>query len=190
MLQRIQTVYLLLVIASLLIITLGVHFFAFTVKKENTIELSIKVNVFGTQADAILSDNLNEAEEEKISQFLKLKERTKRVSSKPVISFPFYLITIFMTLLALATLISYKKLQTQQKLGRMSFIINLIGLIFILIIYYTSKNQLVDTIENAEEQTRLGFGFYCLVIATACSFLANIGIKKDLNLIKSIDRIR
>jgi amino acid transporter len=190
MLQRIQTVYLLLVIISLIIITTGTKIIGFQNKGSDHYELSLDVNVFGVQADAVFSEEITEEELEKIGGFLKLQKRTNRVQSLPVVSFPFYLISIFMLLLAVATLLSYKKLKTQQKLGRITFIVNLISLVFVIIVFYGLRAQMKSAVDPLEVGTSLGLSFFCFITATAFSFLANIGIKRDVNLIDSIDRIR
>lgn len=190
MLQRIQTVYLLLVIVSLLIITLGTKIVGFQNKGSHHYELSLDVTVFGVTADATFMEEITDEELESISGFLKLQKRTNRVQALPLISFLFYLISIFMLLLALATLLSYKKLRTQQKLGRFTFIINVVAFVFVLIVFYGLRAQMKSAIEPLEVGTSLGLGFICFITATAFSFLANIGIKRDLNLIESIDRIR
>lgn len=190
MVQRIQTLYLVIVIAALVTISLGINIFSFSSEKADDFELKFSVNVYGAQADAFLPDNMSAEEEEKLKEFLKIKKRTNRVSSQPIITFPFYLISIFMTVLALATLLTYKNLKTQKKLGRLGFITNLSAFVFVVIIYYFSKQQANDLIEDIDVNSSLHFGFYCLVISTAFSFLASTGIKRDLKLIESIDRIR
>lgn len=190
MLQRIQTVYLILVIISLVIVTTGNKVIGLQNKGSDHYELTLDVNVFGVQADAVFNEEITEEELDKISGFLNLQKRTNRVQALPLVSFPFYLISIFMVLLALATLLSYKKLKTQQKLGRFTFVINAIALVFVIIVFYGLRSQMKNAIEPLEVGTSLGIGFYCFIAALAFSFLANIGIKRDINLIESIDRIR
>lgn len=189
MLQRIQTLYLLIAIISLLIITFGTNIFSFDLEKEHEVDVEIAVNVFGTQASGTI-ELTEETETKKMYDFLKLKERANRVAGSPIISFPFYLITIFMTMLSVATLLSYKKLETQQKLGRFNFVFLVLGLVFVSIAFYGSRSQLNSMLEDLSVISRLGLGYYLLIVATAFAFLANLGVKRDLNLIKSIDRIR
>ena len=190
MIQRIQTLYLVFTITSLLIITSGVTIFSFNSTESEEVELSVKVNVFGVQADADLSENVSEETQDQLKDFLELEERTMSVRSAPVFSFPFYLILIFMSLLAVATLLTFKKLKTQQRLGRLNFVFNLLATVFVVISFYIAKNQSATIIEDVAVTANLGFGFYCFIIATAFAFLAIIGIKRDLKLIESVDRIR
>jgi len=189
MLQRIQTLYLLFAIISLLVISFGTSMFSFELEKGKEVDVEIAVNVFGTQATGTI-ELTEETETKKMHDFLKLKERTDRVAGSPIISFPFYLITIFMSMLSVATLLSYKKLETQQKLGRFNFVFLVLGLIFVTIAFYGSRGQLNNMLEDLNVTSRLGLGYYLLIVATAFAFLANLGVKRDLNLIKSIDRIR
>lgn len=188
--QRIQTAYLAIVVISLAIITSGVKIVGFENATGENYTLSLDANVFGAQADATIDEEISEEELENLSGFLNLKKRTNRLQAFPVISFPFYLISIFMLLLALAAVFTFKNLKTQQKLGRINFLVNLIALIFVMIVFYGLRGQFSNAIEPQESSTSLGLGFFCFIFATAFSFLANIGIKRDLNLIESIDRIR
>lgn len=188
--QRIQTAYLAVVVISLALVTAGIKVVGFENASGDNYELELVVNVFGAQADATIDENISDEELEGLSNFLDLKKRTNRVQAFPVVSFPFYLISIFMLLLSLATVFTFKNLKTQQKLGRINFIVNFFALVFIIIIFYGLRSQFSNAIEPNEISTSLGLGFFCFIFATAFSFLANIGIKRDIKLIESIDRIR
>ena len=157
---------------------------------ENLTSYDVKVNVFGVQADADLSENVSAETQYQLKDFLELEERTMSVRSAPVFSFPFYLILIFMSLLAVATLLTFKKLKTQQRLGRLNFVFNLLATVFVVISFYIAKNQSATIIEDVVVTANLVFGFYCFIIATAFAFLAIIRIKRVLKLIESVDRIR
>lgn len=191
MIQRVQSIYLALVIIALITLTLGSNVFFYNIQQEDVIDLTLSVNVFGSQADATFGEQFDEAQNQNIASLLQIKNKMNQVKRQPVVSFPYYLFSIFLTLLAVATLLSFKKLATQQKIARLNFVLNLVAFIFVLLIYYLGKNQASGfAIDGAELKARLGLGFYCLVASTAFSFLALIGIKRDLQLIKSIDRIR
>lgn len=190
MIQRVQSLYLGIAIICLLFITFGANLFNFQVEKTQAIDLTMRVNVFGSQADAEVHEAISATDYEEVNAVLKLKDRTRKVDNKPLVSMPFYMISIFLTLLCGATLIAYKKLPTQQKLARLNFVLHLVAFVFLLIVYYLVKNQVGGLLSDAESKAQLGIGFYLLVVAVACTFLAGVGIKKDLNLIKSIDRIR
>jgi hypothetical protein len=190
MIQRIQTVYLLVAIAALITLTLGVDVYSYALSKENSADFQFHVNSYGIQIDGELSEQISPEDENALSNFLKIKNKTNQVSGLNYTSFPFYSITLFLTMITIATLLTFKKLPTQLRLGRMAFIFNLIILVFTVVFYYTLKSQFNEMLENAEVSSYLGVGFFCIIISTAFLFLANIGIKRDLDLIKSIDRIR
>lgn len=189
MIQRIQTVYLLLAIAALVTLTLGVDVYSYELSKAESANFELHVNSYGIQIDGELNENISEADE-KIFSLLKTKENTSIIKGLSYTAFPFYSITLFLTMITIATLLTFKKLPTQLRLGRMAFIFNLIILVFTVVFYYTMKSRFNEMLENAEVSSYLGVGFFCIVISTAFLFLANIGIKRDLDLIKSIDRIR
>jgi hypothetical protein len=190
MIQRIQTVYLLLAIAALVTLTLGVDVYSYELSKAESANFELHVNSYGIQIDGELSENINEVDEKKIASLLKIKENSSVIKGLSYTAFPFYSITLFLTMITIATLVTFKKLPTQLRLGRMAFILNLIILVFTVVFYYTLKSQFNEMLENAELSSYLGVGFFCIIISTAFLFLANIGIKRDLDLIKSIDRIR
>ncbi len=189
MLQRIQTVYFTIVAVGLIWISFGATIFSFQLEKKQEVDVNISMNVFGTIADGTI-DLKKEDESKNMQQFLKLKSQTNRLAASPIVSFPFYLISIFLSMLALAVLLSYKKLETQQKLGRLSFVTLLVGLIIVTVIFYATRGQLNGMLEGLLVKSRLGIGYYLLIVATAFSFLGNLGVKRDLDLLKSIDRIR
>lgn len=190
MIQRIQTVYLLVAIAALVILTLGVDVYSYELRKAENASLKMYVNSYGIQIDGELNEHISEADEKKIASWLKIKGNTTIIKGFSYTAFPFYSITLFLTMITIATLLTFKKLPTQLRLGRMAFIFNLIILVFTVVFYYTLKSQFNEMLENAEVSSYLGVGFFCMIISTAFLFLANIGIKRDLDLIKSIDRIR
>ncbi len=158
MIQRIQTVYLAIVIILLSIVTIGTTFFSFvnkTGRYEFTsfgiIEREVSTNAFvGTQ------------------------------------TFPLFVGLIALILLTFLTLMSYKNLKRQYKLGRMVF-----GLYFVLVVtlfilsIYGSK-----LLPEATTSREMGLGFLLTIIGFPFSFLANTGIKRDKNLIDSLDRLR
>ena len=190
MIQRIQTVYLLVAIAALITLTLGVDVYSYELSKADSAEFQFHVNSYGIQIDGSMNEKISPEDEKALSNFLKLKEKTNQVNGLSYTGFPFYSITLFLTMITIATLLTFKKLPTQLRLGRMAFFFNLIILVFTVVFYYTLRSQFKEMLENSEMNSYLGIGFFCIIISTAFLFLANIGIKRDLDLIKSIDRIR
>ena len=84
-------------------------------------------------------------------------------------------------LLAIVSILKYKKRQLQFVLGRIIILINL----FLLgILIYLSLNI------PGEASSEKGIGMFIPVVAILFAVLANKAIKKDEDLVKSVDRLR
>ena len=87
------------------------------------------------------------------------------------------------TTLSILSIISYKKRQNQFVIGRLNMILNLILLgLFV----YRSLNLSGETVLVSEK----GIGMFLPIIAIVLLALANKAIKKDEDLVKSVDRLR
>ena len=85
--------------------------------------------------------------------------------------------------LTLLSVVSYKKRQNQFVIGRLNIILNLILLgLFV----YRSLNLSGETLAVSEK----GIGMFLPVVAIVFLVLANKAIKKDEDLVKSVDRLR
>ena len=96
---------------------------------------------------------------------------------------------IFVSLFGLSTTLSllsiflFKKRQNQFVLGRLNIILNLILLgLFV----YRSLNLSGETVSVSEK----GIGMFLPIVAIVFLVLANKAIKKDEDLVKSVDRLR
>ncbi|CAA9196195.1 DUF4293 domain-containing protein [Flavobacterium collinsii] len=88
------------------------------------------------------------------------------------------------TMLTIISIISYKKRQNQFVMGRLNIILNLILLgLFV----YRSLNLSGDTTTIVSEK---GIGMFLPIVAIVLLVLANKAIKKDEDLVKSVDRLR
>ncbi|MBP4139909.1 MULTISPECIES: DUF4293 domain-containing protein [Flavobacterium] len=86
------------------------------------------------------------------------------------------------TMLTIVSIISYKKRQNQFVLGRLNIILNLILLgLFV----YRSLNLSGET-----QVSEKGIGMFLPIVAIVLLVLANKAIKKDEDLVKSVDRLR
>jgi hypothetical protein len=81
------------------------------------------------------------------------------------------------TTLSLLSIISYKKRQNQFVIGRLNIILNLI-----LLGLFVSG----ETLAVSEK----GIGMFLPIVAIVLLVLANKAIKKDEDLVKSVDRLR
>ncbi|SHG71446.1 protein of unknown function [Flavobacterium fluvii] len=87
------------------------------------------------------------------------------------------------TTLSLLSIVSYKKRQNQFVMGRLNIILNLILLgLFV----YRSLNLSGETVAVSEK----GIGMFLPIVAIVLLVLANKAIKKDEDLVKSVDRLR
>ena len=87
------------------------------------------------------------------------------------------------TTLTLVSIVSYKKRQNQFVMGRLNMILNLILLgLFV----YRSLNVSGETPVVSEK----GIGMFLPIVAIVLLVLANKAIKKDEDLVKSVDRLR
>ncbi|NRB83977.1 MAG: DUF4293 domain-containing protein [Winogradskyella sp.] len=85
-------------------------------------------------------------------------------------------------LLSLISIFSFKKRQSQFVMGRVNIILNFILLgIFV----YQSLN-----VSGEADVSEKGIGILLPVFSIVCLVLANKAIKKDEDLVKSVDRLR
>ncbi|PIF30577.1 uncharacterized protein DUF4293 [Flavobacterium sp. 9] len=86
------------------------------------------------------------------------------------------------TMLTIVSIISYKKRQNQFVMNRLNIILNLILLgLFV----YRSLNLSGETVVSEK-----GIGMFLPIVAIVLLVLANKAIKKDEDLVKSVDRLR
>ncbi|TDP02079.1 DUF4293 domain-containing protein [Flavobacterium sp. 245] len=98
---------------------------------------------------------------------------------------PIYTVIIGLsTMLTIVSIISYKKRQNQFVMNRLNMILNLILLgLFV----YRSLNLSGETVNAVSEK---GIGMFLPIVAIVLLVLANKAIKKDEDLVKSVDRLR
>ncbi|WP_272022867.1 DUF4293 domain-containing protein [Olleya namhaensis] len=85
--------------------------------------------------------------------------------------------------LALISIFSYKNRKSQFMLGRLNQILNLILLGFFVYRTLTASGEASDVSEK-------GVGIFLPVISIVFLILSNRAIKKDEDLVKSVDRLR
>ena len=95
----------------------------------------------------------------------------------------FVVLFVFSATLSIVTIFSYKRRQNQFVLNRLNIILNLILLgLFV----YRSLNTSGEVAEISEK----GVGMFLPIGAIVFLVLANKAIKKDEDLVKSVDRLR
>lgn len=151
MIQRIQSIYLLLAMISMLLI------FAFPFAKFTVTEPVI-FDVNGAMLDG-----------------------------KKLSAIPFLWLTIILAVVSLVTVFLYKNRQLQLKIGRFSYLLHLGYFVTI----FFGMNNIQSKIPNGNiAEIAYGIGFYLPIAAIAFIFLANRSIKRDEELVKSVERLR
>tara|TARA_Y100000739_G_scaffold173163_1_gene150874 strand:- start:405 stop:857 length:453 start_codon:yes stop_codon:yes gene_type:complete len=90
---------------------------------------------------------------------------------------------IGIAILALTSIFLFKNRKQQMKLSRIGGLLTMAEIVFIVISYFNTK-------ELAEGGFNFGYVIFILPTSTLFFFLAYKAIKKDDELIKSVDRIR
>lgn len=97
-------------------------------------------------------------------------------------SIPYMIIFGLTSLLTLISIFSFKKRQTQFVLNRLSIIFN-----FILLGFFVYRTL---SLSGETEVSEKGIGMILPAISIVFLVLANRAIKKDEDLVKSVDRLR
>lgn len=115
-------------------------------------------------------------------------ETFEKSSAKVISSSYHYGLAILLVLLlsALVTLLHFKNIKKQFKLGRTLFFTYFLCLVGAVIWLSFGDGWIDEDIHKSQ----LGFGFILFVIGFPFTFLANLGIKRDKTLLDSLDRLR
>lgn len=100
-------------------------------------------------------------------------------------TWPLIALSALMIVLPIVTSFLYKKRQSQVKLCQLDILLNVVFVVLVFM-YYTSDVQ--KNINS--EDVKYGLGIYIPLVSMILNFLAIKGIKKDIELLKSVDRIR
>ncbi len=158
MIQRVQTLYLSIAIILLSIVTFGTTLFSFVNDTSRFSFSSYGITEYSLESGEIIETT----------------------------SFPFFVGTIALILLCFLTIMSYKNLSRQFKLGRMVFGIYFLMLVSVIVLSYFG-DSLIGTETTSRE---MDLGFVLFVAGFPFTFLANTGIKRDKELLSSLDRLR
>jgi len=100
--------------------------------------------------------------------------------------FPYY-ITIALSMgLALFSILQYKKRKLQITVGRFVYLLLAVTIAFVFIDFYSLKGHF----EIDSAAVSYGVSMFLPVAALPIMFMANRNIRKDEDLIKSLDRLR
>lgn len=99
---------------------------------------------------------------------------------------PFYIVPFIVIILLLMAIFSYKNLNRQSLLIKISIVLYGLLVLGIVAIFFFHNIQIEGITANAF----IGSGFYILGMGLSLLFFANNGIKRDKNLLDSLNRLR
>lgn len=164
MIQRIQTIYILIATICLSIVTLGhsilIYFFESTRANMESFQLTL---------NGI--------------------ENQEKIATSSAFNIPLNFVSYLLIILLLISIFSFKNLKRQDLLVKIGTLVYSLILIFVVIVYFF--NDLGTTITNNTKYTpQFDAGFFILCVGLPALILANNGIKRDKKLIDSLNRLR
>lgn len=100
--------------------------------------------------------------------------------------FPYYIIIALIIGLALFGITQFKNRKRQLNLGKINYLL----ILAMVVMLFIDTSRLAEELGLAEDAIKYQFGLYMPVVAIAFTFLANRSIKKDEELVKSVERLR
>lgn len=197
MLQRVQTIYILIYLTLSVALLTGLSVLEFVAESDyiedklilsvSTIEIDFSGKLFATSSELeLIADEISKTP-------IALDKETRQVSYNNIS--PLLIIQIPLIILALWVLFGYKKLKRQLNFVRFLFLLTLLYVVCIMILSYFSLSYarpFMDDLpfDNISIIRVTPIGFYLVCALLPFSYLAQLGIKRDYNLIKSLDRLR
>ena len=160
MIQRIQTVYFIIVMVLLSALLSGVEIFGFP-----TLKNYFSYSVYGVQRFS--------------SEASAPHGKAENIEGSVL----FYFVIAFV-LFNYYVMMNYKNLKKQFRLARLALLIYLVGLLFVLVV--GSLGLIVPSATSIE----LDWGYYLSVVGLPFSYFAFKGVKKDKEILESLDRLR
>ncbi len=121
-----------------------------------------------------------------------IQQPIETISLSTAYTWPLVVLTILMTLAPLVTIFLYKKRELQVRLCRLTMLVNIIFIGLIFLYYEADIQKIIATVEGDEYQLYVAyfFGMVIPLVNLILEILAIRGIKKDIDLLKSVDRLR
>ncbi len=160
MIQRIQTIYILISISCLSILIFG---------------RTTLIYIFGTSIEHF-----------KVSLFGITNQEQSFVKSS--FNFPLHIISFILISLLLFSIFSFKNLKRQSIILKISILIYSVLIVAVTSIYFF--NDLDIKSDSTKYSPQLAIGYFILCIGLPALILANNGIKRDKKLIDSLNRLR
>lgn len=100
--------------------------------------------------------------------------------------FPYYLVIGLIVALALFSITQFKNRKRQLNLGKINYFLILV----MVVMLFLDGSGIAKQLGIGEDTIRYQIGMYMPVVAFAFTFLANRSIKRDEDLVKSVERLR
>lgn len=107
-------------------------------------------------------------------------------------TWPIIALTVLMTVLPIYTIFIYKKRELQVKLCHLAMLLNIVFIGLVFLYYDNDIQKIIAAVEGDSYELDVAyfFGMAFPLVNLVLEILAIKGIKKDIALLKSIDRLR
>ena len=114
------------------------------------------------------------------------------ISLSTTYTWPLVVLAVLMTLVPVVTIFLYKKRELQVRLCRLAMLVTIIFIGLVFLYYESDIQQVIAAVEGDEYQLDVAYfiGAALPLVSLLCLILAIRGIKKDIELLKSVDRLR
>ena len=114
------------------------------------------------------------------------------ISLSMTYTWPLVALTVLMTIAPLVTIFLYKKRELQVRLCRIDMLMTIVFIGLVFLYYEKDLTKVIAAVEGDEYQLDVAyfFGMALPLLGLVFEILAIRGIKKDIELLKSIDRLR
>lgn len=107
-------------------------------------------------------------------------------------TWPLIVLTVLMTILPLYTIFKYKKRELQVKMCHLNMLLNIVFIGVVFLYYDGDIQKVIAAVEGDSYQLDVAyfFGMTIPLVNLILEIFAIRGIKKDIELLKSVDRLR
>ena len=121
-----------------------------------------------------------------------IQNPVESISLSTTYTWPLLVLTILMALVPFVTIFLYKKRELQVKLCRLVLFLNVVFIGLVFLYYESDLLNVISAVEGDEYELDVAYfiGMALPLVNLVLQILAIKGIKKDIDLIKSVDRLR
>lgn len=107
-------------------------------------------------------------------------------------TWPLIVLTVLMTIVPIYAALRYKKREKQVRLCQLDMLLNVVFIGLVLLFYDADIQKVIAAVEGDSYQLDVAYflGMAIPLVSLVLQILAIRGIKKDIELLKSIDRLR